>query len=33
MIDDVNADALGTPRFVALHSWRGVVPYWLPFII
>jgi peptidoglycan/LPS O-acetylase OafA/YrhL len=24
MVDDVDADALGTPRFVALHSWRGV---------
>jgi peptidoglycan/LPS O-acetylase OafA/YrhL len=24
MSDDVDADALGTPRFVALHSWRGV---------
>lgn len=24
MIDEVDADAMGTPRFVALHSWRGV---------
>jgi peptidoglycan/LPS O-acetylase OafA/YrhL len=24
MVDDVDADTRGTPRFVALHSWRGV---------